>query len=212
MSKSKKSDSTPLNPGKKSEAKTDEKKNVAYMSGRFLLATPAMGDPRFKNTLIYVCSHDAHGAMGIIVNKSKGGLLISDLLEQIGVEGDVRVADTPVLNGGPVDIDRGFVLHSSDYHKDETSLKLSDTLTLTSTKDVLEALVSDEAPEKAMLAIGYCGWGEGQLESEIMQNGWLVVDADETMIFGEDLDTKRKKAFDALGVSPETLSFLGGTA
>ena len=76
----------------------------------------------------------------------------------------------------------------------------------------MEALVSDEAPKKAMLAIGYCGWGEGQLESEIVQNGWLVVDADETMIFGEDLDTKRKKAFDALGVSPETLSFLGGTA
>ncbi len=212
MSKSKKSETTPHNPEKKSKGETTDKKNFAYMSGRFLLATPAMGDPRFKNTLIYVCSHDEHGAMGIIVNKSKGGLLISDLLEQIGVEGDVRVADTPVLNGGPVDIDRGFVLHSSDYYKDDTSLKLSETLTLTSTKDVLEALVSDEAPKKAMLAIGYCGWGEGQLESEIVQNGWLVVDADETMIFGEDLDTKRKKAFDALGVSPETLSFLGGTA
>lgn len=192
--------------------KKTAKENVAYMSGRFLLATPAMGDPRFKNTLIYVCSHDEHGAMGIIVNKSKGGLLISDLLEQIGVEGDVRVADTPVLNGGPVDIDRGFVLHSSDYYKNETSLKLSDTLTLTSTKDVLEALVSDEAPKKAMLSIGYCGWSEGQLESEIMQNGWLIVDADEAMIFGEDLDIKRQRAFDTMGISPEALSFLGGTA
>lgn len=208
MSKSKTSDSD-LSVSAKGGS---NKENVAYMSGRFLLATPAMGDPRFKNTLIYVCSHDSHGAMGIIVNKSKGGLLISDLLEQIGVEGDVRVADTPVLNGGPVDIDRGFVLHSSDYYKDETSLKLSDTLTLTSTKDVLEALVSDEAPRKAMLAIGYCGWGEGQLESEIMQNGWLVVDADEAMIFGEDLDTKRKQAFETLGIAPEALSFLGGTA
>jgi len=212
MSKSKNPTSDAALAENSRNEKGSEKKNIAYMAGRFLLATPAMGDPRFTNALIYICSHDEHGAMGIIVNKSKGGLLISDLLEQIGVEGDVRVADTPVLNGGPVDIDRGFVLHSSDYYKEETSLKLSDTLILTSTKDVLEALVSDEAPKKAMLAIGYCGWGEGQLESEIMQNGWLVVDADETMIFGEDLDTKRKLAFETLGVSPEALSFLGGTA
>ncbi len=183
-----------------------------YLSGRFLLATPAMGDPRFKDALIYVCSHDRAGAMGLIVNKSKAGLLLSDLLEQIGIEGEVMVADTPVLNGGPVDIDRGFVLHSTDYFKEETSLKLTDTLSLTSTKDILQALVEDDAPEKAMLAIGYSGWGEGQLESEIAQNAWLVVDVDEEIIFDQNLEAKRKLAFDELGISPETLSFMGGSA
>jgi len=95
-------------------------------------------------------------------------------LENIGIEGDVKVANSPVLLGGPVDIDRGFVLHSSDYFKTETSLKLSDTLNLTSTKDILEALVKEEAPEKAMLAVGYSGWGAGQIEKELQDNAWIV--------------------------------------
>lgn len=192
---------------------SDENTDQHFMTGRFLLATPAMGDPRFENALIYICSHDAEGAMGIAVNKAKAGLHISDLLEQIGIEGEVKVADTPVLNGGPVDIDRGFVLHSSDYFKQDTSLKLSDTLMLTSTKDVLQALVEDDlAPEKAMLAVGYSGWGPGQLESEIRQNAWLVIDGTEAMIFDDDLPAKRQQALDILGISAEALSFIGGNA
>lgn len=184
-----------------------------YLTGRFLLATPAMGDPRFKNALIYICSHDAQGAMGIIVNKSKSGLHISDLLEQIGIEGDVKVADTPVLNGGPVDIDRGFVLHSSDYFKPDTSLQLTDTLMLTSTKDVLMALVEEElAPKKAILAVGYSGWSTGQLEDEIRLNAWLIIDANEALIFDGDLPSKKQQALDVLGISSEALSFIGGNA
>ena len=128
------------------------------LTGRFLIATPNMGDPRFKTAVIYICSHDESGAMGIMINKGREGRMLSDMLENIGIEGDVRVADSPVLLGGPVDIDRSFVLHSSDYFKTETSLKLSDTLNLTSTKDILEALVKDGAPKKAMLAVGYSGW------------------------------------------------------
>jgi len=183
-----------------------------FIAGHFLLATPSMQDPRFKDALIYICSHDRSGAMGLIINQSKSGLHISDILEQIGIEGDVKVADTPVLNGGPVDIDRGFVLHSPDYFKEDTSLKLSDTLTLTATKDILEALVRIDAPEKAMLAIGYSGWGAGQLEKEISQNSWLIVDADEPIIFETDLSGKRDKAYEILGVAPEMLSFDSGTA
>lgn len=117
-----------------------------------------------------------------------------------------------MLNGGPVDIDRGFVLHSADYFKEESSLKLTDTLSLTSTKDILQALVDDNAPERAMLAIGYSGWGEGQLENEIAQNAWLVVDVGEQIIFDADLEKKRKVAFDKLGISPEALSFMSGSA
>lgn len=186
------------------------------LTGRLLIATPDMGDKRFRDAVIYVCSHDQSGAMGIIINKQmvKGGgaLSLSDMLYNIGIEGDVKVADTPVLEGGPVDIDRGFVLHSADYFKQDTSLKLSDTLSLTSTKDILEALVKEEAPEKAMLAVGYSGWGAGQVEREIKDNAWIVADADEAIIFDTDLDSKWVKALAGLGIRPEMLSRSGGSA
>lgn len=182
------------------------------LTGKILLATPDMGDPRFRYAVIYMVSHDRAGAMGIVLNKPKEDLLISELLEQIGVEGQVRVADTPVLSGGPVDIDRGFVLHSADYFKAETSLKLTDTLSLTSTKDILAALVSDAAPSRAMLAVGYSGWGEGQIESEVAQNAWLVADADEALIFGEDLENKWAQALGNMGIDPAMLSASGGLA
>ena len=186
------------------------------LTGRLLIATPDMGDGRFKSAVIYICSHDRSGAMGIVINKqmikSGGALQLSDMLANIGIEGDVRVADTPVLEGGPVDIDRGFVLHSADYFKQETSLKLSNTLSLTSTKDILEALVRDEAPEKAMLAVGYSGWGAGQIERELQDNAWIVADADETIIFDTDLEGKWAKALASLGIRPEMLSHSGGSA
>jgi len=182
------------------------------LTGQLLIATPAMGDHRFKDAVIYICSHDSSGAMGIIINKAKGTLQLSDMLSNIGIKGDVQVADTPVLNGGPVDIDRGFVLHSSDYFKTETSLKLSDTLHLTSTKDILEALVKDEAPEKAMLAVGYSGWGAGQIEREVQDNAWIVANADEALIFDTDMDSKWIRALASLGIRPEMLSRHGGSA
>jgi len=181
-------------------------------TGRVLIAAPDMGDHRFTRSVIYICSHDEHGAMGIIINKGKSGLRISDMLEQIGIEGQVRVADSPVLSGGPVDIDRGFVLHSADYFKAETSLKLTDTLSLTSTKDILEALVNETAPEKAMLAVGYAGWGAGQLEAEITQNAWLVTDIDEALIYEADLDGKWEKALLTMGITPDMLAHSGGRA
>ncbi len=186
------------------------------LTGRLLIATPEMGDPRFKSAVIYICSHDSSGAMGIVINKqvikAGGALQLSDMLSNIGIEGDVRVANTPVLEGGPVDIDRGFVLHSADYFKTETSLKLSDTLSLTSTKDVLEALVKDGAPKKAMLAVGYSGWGAGQIERELQDNAWIVADTDEAIIFDTDLGGKWVKALASLGIRPEMLSRTGGSA
>lgn len=177
-----------------------------------LIATPDMGDPRFHFAVIYVVSHDTSGAMGIIVNKGKADLQISDLLDQIGISGDVRVADTSVLDGGPVDIDRGFVLHSSDYFRPETSLKCSDTLSLTSTKDVLESLVSDDHPKNALLAIGYAGWSPGQLEAEIADNFWLVSDADDALVFSQDLTGKWAAALADMGIDPSSLSQSGGRA
>ncbi len=182
-------------------------------TGKLLLATPEMSDPRFSFAVIYIVSHDRNGAMGIAINKKKSGLHISDLLSQIGIEGDVQVADAPVLNGGPVDIDRGFVLHSADYFIPDTSMKISDTLSLTTTKDVLEALVSaDDAPKRAMLAVGYAGWGAGQLENEIMNNAWLLLEGDEDLIFSEELENKWTMALNDIGIDPSALSYRGGQA
>lgn len=182
------------------------------LSHKFLIATPAMEDPRFSRAVIYVCNHDADGAMGLMINKRKGGVSLSDMLGQVGIKGDVRVADSPVLNGGPVDMNRGFVLHSPDYQHADNTLRLSDTLMLTSTKDVLEALVNDDAPQRAVMAIGYAGWSAGQLEQELMVNAWLVVDADEALIFEPDMNSKWAKALDALGIEPHHLSHMGGSA
>ena len=185
---------------------------ITNLKGKFLIALPAMGDPRFKQAVIYVCSHDQDGTMGLMINKQKGPLRLSNMLEQAGIDGPAPTADTPVLIGGPVDIDRGFVLHSPDYNKDDTSIKLSDTLMLTANRDILDALVTEAAPNKAILAVGYSGWGEGQIEQELMQNAWITVDADEALIFDSDMDTKWDRAIRQLGITPDMLAHSGGTA
>lgn len=171
-----------------------------------------MGDPRFTQTVIFLCAHDAAGAMGLVINRPKSNLVISDLLDHVGVDGDVRVANTAVLEGGPVEMDRGFVLHSADWFRDDNSLKISDSLGLTTTKDALEALVSDTPPDRAMLAIGYAGWGPGQLEDEIASNAWLIAGGDDTLVFAGDMDAKWTQALARIGVDPAQLSAFGGTA
>ncbi|WP_371397686.1 YqgE/AlgH family protein [Fretibacter rubidus] len=181
------------------------------LTGKFLIATPAMEDPRFSQAVIYVCNHDDDGAMGLTVNKTKGALNLSEMLDQIGIDGAVRVANSPVLNGGPVDMNRGFVIHSPDYSHDNNSLRLSDTLMMTSTKDVLEALVADNAPKRAVMAVGYSGWSAGQLEQELAVNAWLVVDGEDALIFDTDMDSKWTRALAGMGISPEQLS-TGGQA
>jgi putative transcriptional regulator len=194
--------------------KTQPDATADYISyqGQYLIATPAMGDPRFTQTVIFLCAHDASGAMGLVINRAKSNLVISDLLDHVGVDGAVRVADTAVLEGGPVEVDRGFVLHSADWFRDDNSLKISDTLGLSTTKDALEALVSDTPPDRAMLAIGYAGWGPGQLEDEIASNAWLIAGGDDTLVFNKDMDAKWTQALARIGVNPAQLSAFGGSA
>lgn len=186
--------------------------NIIDLTGKFLIALPGMGDHRFKQAVIYICSHDEAGAMGIIINKQKGPFTLSHMLEQIGVEGTVQVADMPVLDGGPVDIDRGFVLHSPDDGLEDSGLVLTESLTLTATRDILDALTSEKAPTKAVLAVGYSGWGAGQIERELQENTWITVEADEMMIFDGDLSTKWERAIRKLGITPDMLAHKGGRA
>lgn len=183
-----------------------------FLGGKLLIATPAIGDPRFDRAVILVCDHTAEGAMGIIINKPAAGLRLPELFEQLEVDSSQPAPDGPVLVGGPVDKDRGFVLHTRDYANDEATLPINDHIGLTATKDVLEAMASDSPPQRSLLALGYSGWAAGQLDDELVANAWLVCDMDEQLVFETDDADKWPRALECLGISPEHLSALSGHA
>lgn len=190
-----------------------------YLDGQFLLAMPGMTDARFARSLIYVCAHSADGAMGIIVNKAVTDLSMPDLLVQLDIapEADAirlreRVGHMPVLMGGPVEGKRGFVLHSDDFHIDQSTLPIDDGICLTATVEILRAIASGEGPANAVLALGYAGWQAGQLESEILANGWLNCPADPELIFNPSLDAKYDRALRMNGIEPAMLSASSGRA
>jgi len=192
--------------------KDSSEENKDYLSGKLLIATPSIGDPRFDHSVILMCDHSSEHAMGIILNKPVEGLRMPDLFEQLGVESDLVAPDRPVMLGGPVDSDRGFVLHSTDFSKEGSTLPVGTTLGLTATKDALEAIASASPPRHSLLALGYAGWGPGQIEDELASNAWLIVDADEAIIFCEDGVDQWEKALGKIGVSPEHLSSSTGHA
>jgi putative transcriptional regulator len=184
----------------------------SFLSGQLLIAMPGIGDPRFERSLILICAHDREHAMGIAVNRPVEGLTIPDLLERLEIATYEEMEPDPVLMGGPVEIERGFVLHTDDYRA-EHSLDVEGGLTLTTTREVLEAMGRhNEHPRKAILALGYAGWGAGQLEREIRENVWLTVDADEALVFDDGYETKWTRALGKLGIDPQFLSSEAGRA
>jgi len=189
-----------------------ESDDDGYLAGQLIIAGAGMMDKRFHNTVIYMCVHDAEQAMGIIINRPKPDLKLSTMLPHLDVKGPVTNEDTQVLYGGPVETERGFVLHSRDFTDPENSLPLSDTLALTTSKSVLIALTRDNAPERAVLALGYAGWQGGQLEAEIMHNSWLVAPVNEDIIFTGEPRHKWKLALAEIGITPEFLSAEAGNA
>ena len=180
-----------------------------FFSGQMLIAMPGIGDPRFERAVILVCAHDAEHAMGLAVNRPVEGLTVPDLLKRLDIEAEIEVPADLVLVGGPVERERGFVLHTDDYHG-EHSLRIGAGVALTATRDALEAMASpDEHPRRSLLALGYAGWGAGQIERELRENVWLVGEPDEAILFGDDHEHKWEKALAKLGVDP---SHLAGTA
>lgn len=184
-----------------------------------LIAMPAMRDDRFTRSLIYVCAHSAEGAMGIIVNQPAPNITFPDLLVQLEVipEADLiqlpeRAETVAVLKGGPVETGRGFVLHSSDFFIESSTLPIDDGICLTATLEILKAIASGEGPESAVLALGYAGWAPGQLENEMQQNGWLHCAADSDLIFGPNIESKYFRALRKLGVDFGMLSSEAGHA
>jgi putative transcriptional regulator len=190
-----------------------------YLDGQMLIAMPSMRDERFARTLIYVCAHSSEGAMGIVVNQPANNIRFPDLLVQLDVISDSDVIQLPlsagsvqVLKGGPVEPGRGFVLHSSDYFVENSTLPIDDGICLTATLDVLKAIAKGDGPGNALLALGYAGWAPGQLETEIQDNGWLHCSADADLIFGSDVGTKYDRALKKLGIDVGMLSSEAGHA
>jgi putative transcriptional regulator len=190
-----------------------------YLDGQMLIAMPAMNDERFARAVIYVCAHSTEGAMGIIVNHPAQNIKFPDLLVQLEVipaadriQLPGRAEDVKVLKGGPVETGRGFVLHSSDFFIENSTLPIDEGICLTATLDILKAIARGNGPSSAILALGYAGWAPGQLEQEIQQNGWLHCSADPDLIFGQDTDTKYERALRKIGIDPGMLSSDAGHA
>jgi putative transcriptional regulator len=182
-----------------------------FLTGQLLVAMPTMGDPRFATSVIYVCAHTSDGAMGLVVNRPIVKPSFDDLLRQLEVEPLPPARRIRLCSGGPVDNARGFVLHTADW-TGEGSLKVNDELALTASLDVLKAIAEGGGPREGLLALGYAGWGPGQLDTELQQNAWLSVPADEPLVFGDDYDSKWRRALAKLNIDPLLLSGAAGHA
>jgi len=180
--------------------------------GQFLIAMPNMTDSRFENSVIYLCSHSEQGAMGLVLNQVARHLSLEQLLIQLDILNDETAIRLPsrlktmhVHKGGPVEAERGFVLHSDDYVIDRSTLTISNGICLTATLEILKAMADDQGPEHAMLALGYAGWAPGQLETEIQSNGWLTAPASKKLVFDPVFDDKWKRALISIGIDPAML-------
>jgi len=170
-----------------------------------LVAMPSMQDPRFMRTVTYLCSHGPEGAMGLVINRLYGELNFRALLAQLNIALSLEGRDMPVHYGGPVEPVRGFVLHSCDYLRDGT-MPIDDNVSLTANVEVLRELAEGRGPERALLALGYAGWGPGQLDAELQTTGWIVAPADEDIVFAVETESKWERALAKLGISPTMLS------
>ena len=186
---------------------------VQSLQGQFLLAMPSMSDPRFLRSVVYMVAHDSEGAMGFIINKRAEGLSLGDILKDMPeTVAKTGLVNLPVYVGGPVQNDRGFVLHTSDYEKTHNTLSQELPIALTQSADVLVDAAHGRGPEKMRLFLGYAGWGPGQIEGELQDNAWLVCDANIAEIFTSQSDDLYEKCVAAMGIDLALLSNEGGEA
>jgi putative transcriptional regulator len=171
---------------------------AATLVGRFLVAAPSMPDERFQKSVVFVCKHDDDGALGIIVNNKVDDLPLAKVYKQLGIEVPQIANERAVLFGGPVETARGLVLHSADYKRDDTML-IDGGLALTASLEILKDMAGGSGPRQAWLALGHSGWSPGQLDREMQDNAWLVIDADAALVFDPDLEAKWQRALDRLG-------------
>lgn len=184
-----------------------------FLDGQMLIASPTMQDERFARSVVYMCAHSSEGAMGIVVNRPAGNVSFSDLLVKLdiipaaeAIQLPSRAGGVTVLKGGPVDTERGFVLHSADFFIEDSTLPIDEGICLTATLDILKAIARGDGPASAILALGYSGWAPGQLENEVQQNGWLHCTADRDLIFNTEVESKYDRAMQKIGIRPGMLS------
>ncbi|MCJ8323198.1 MAG: YqgE/AlgH family protein [Rhizobiales bacterium] len=205
------------------------------LSNKLLVALPNILDPRFAKAVIYICSHNENGCLGLTINAPSQNLTVGDTLSQLNlpefdidalIDGDgnnSKLANStiempphlfqiPVLNGGPVEHNRGFVLHSKDYELAGQTLKISNSISMTSTADILSDISRGRGPKKICFAIGYVGWRADQLEKEISENAWLVIDADDDIVFNHEFDKKYEMTMQLIGIPPEMVSSISSAS
>ena len=183
-----------------------------FLEGKLLIALPGMSDPRFVKSVIFMCAHSHDGAMGIMINRPVEGLSFRELMQKLELEITPEAAERPVLFGGPVETGRGFVLHSGDYDTADATLPVSEDVSLTATIEILRAMGQGKGPRKALFALGYAGWGPGQIEDEIRANGWIHCDTDAALLFDSALESKWSRAVRKLGIDLSALTSHVGQA
>ena len=191
-----------------------ETKNTStdYLINHFLIAMPRLDDANFSQSVTYICEHNEEGAMGVTINRPSD-ILLQDILEQIQIKAvNTEIGHQAVYYGGPVQTDRGFILHNKTERQWDASLDITDNIQLTSSKDILEAIANDQGPEKALITLGYAGWGNGQLEQEIANNFWLSCPADSAIIFDTPIEKRWESAASLLGIDLQLLSNDAGHA
>lgn len=199
-------------PGGPTVSTVTEAADSQSLTGQLLVAMPGMGDPRFEHGVVYLCNHSDEGAMGLIVNKPAGDLSLKGLLDKLEIRVTTEVGPRPIHFGGPVETGRGFVLHTNDFHQEGGTLDVGGGIGMTATLDVLAAIASGKGPGLLIVALGYAGWGPGQLEDEIAANGWLTCDASPELVFRPDDSAKWIAALATLGVDALSLSSEAGHA
>jgi putative transcriptional regulator len=181
-----------------------------FLSGKLLLAMPGIGDPRFEHAVIALCVHDENGAVGIGIGHQRAGIGVRGLLEQLGVDPG-ETPDAPVLHGGPVEPGRGFVIHSDDWGGQDT-IAVTGLGALTGTIDVLKAIAEGRGPSRYLIALGYAGWGEGQLDEEMTRPGWFAADGRQEILFDTPTAERWEASFKAEGIDPRMLDSAAGAA
>lgn len=196
---------------KQDNSKKQSKFKASCFQGQILVAMPSLTDPRFREAVIFMCGHDEQGAMGIMVNKLIDNVYLEDIVDQIDITPSGDVPRLPIHYGGPVEIGRGFVLHTTDFLSD-SSVEITDDIALTASTKIFEYVLKGHGPNHLLIALGYAGWSQGQLEDEIMQNSWLVLPADASLLFDRDPSSLWKRTLKKFGIDPNCLSLHSGRA
>lgn len=184
--------------------------DITYLNNQFLIAMPGLFDPHFFHTVTYLCQHNQEGALGIVINRPTG-MKLQDIFEQMNIKSDLDwVLNTPIFSGGPVQQERGFVIHSPCQQQWDSSIATAENIMLTSSRDILEAIAQGTGPEHFLIALGYAGWSSGQLEKEITENAWLNTPCGEAILYETPVNLRWNAAASQLGIDINRLTTPAG--